>query len=51
MAAAIAPWFRLRLPSCSPWFKSQAIFSNWIIEIVLRNDENKQKEAEIDPFF
>ena len=22
--AAIAPWFRLRLPSCDPGFKSQA---------------------------
>ena len=22
--AAIAPWFRLRLPSCGPWFESQA---------------------------
>ena len=23
--SAIAPWFRLRLPSCGPWFESQAL--------------------------
>ena len=38
--AAIAPWFRLRLPACSPWFESQAhhlcFFSICISEIVVR---------------
>ena len=38
--AAIAPCFRLRLPSCGPGFKSQALhlhfFSICTIEIVLR---------------
>ena len=41
--AAIAPWFRLRLPSCGPGFESQAhhqyYFSICIIEIVMRKEQ------------
>ena len=53
-AAAIAPWYCLRLPSCGDGFKSQStpsvLFSICIIEIVMRKDENKQKEAGIGQF-
>ena len=49
-----APWFRLCLPSCGPGFESQAhhlrFFSICIIEIVMKSNENKQKEAMIGPF-
>ena len=40
--AAIAPWFRLRLPSCGPGFKSQAYhlcFFSICIEIVTRKEQ------------
>ena len=60
MAAAIAPWFRLSLPSYGPRFKSQAAYLCFIQFIWLKlklwlllqreKDENK-KEAEIDPIF
>ena len=40
LVAAIAPWFRLHLPSCGPGFDSQTVhlrfFSICIIEIVSR---------------
>ena len=53
--AAIAPWFRLRLPSCGPGFESQALHL-WFYQFVLlklyrENNEIKQKEAGIGPFF
>ena len=52
--AAIAPWFRLRLPSCSPRFKSQAhhlhFFQLVLLKLCRENTENKQKEAGIGPF-
>ena len=42
MVAAIAPWFRLRLPSCGSGFKSQVhhqcFFLICIIEIVTRKE-------------
>ena len=43
--AAIAPWFRLRLPSCGPRFESQAHHLCFF-----QKNENKQKEAGIGPF-
>ena len=53
--AAIAPWFCLRLPSCGPGFKSQAhqlrFFQFVFLKLYWENDENKQKEAGIGPFF
>ena len=52
--AAIAPWFRLCLPSCGPRFESQALHQRFFQFILLKlyreNDENKQKEAGIGPF-
>ena len=52
--AAIAPWFCLRLPSCSPGFKSQALhlcfFQFVLLKLYRENNENKQKEAGIGPF-
>ena len=52
--AAIAPWFRLRLPSCGPWFKSQAhhlsFFQFVLLKLYRENNKNKQKEAGIGPF-
>ena len=54
-AAAIAPWFRLRLPSCGPGFESQVhhlrFFQFVLLKLYRENDENKQKEAGIGPFF
>ena len=41
VVAAIAPWFRLRLPSCGPGFESQAhhlCFFSICIEIVMRKE-------------
>ena len=53
--AAIAPWFRLRLPSCGPGFESQAnhlcFFQFVLLKLYRENDKNKQKEARIGPFF
>ena len=53
--AAIAPWFRLRLPSCGPRFESQAhhlcFFQFVLLKLYRENHENKQKEAGIGPFF
>ena len=52
--AAIAPWFRLCLPSCGPGFKSQALhlcfFQFVLLKLYRENNENKQKEAGIGPF-
>ena len=52
--AAIAPWFRLRLPSCGPGFESQAhhlrFFQFVLLKLYRGNNENKQKEAGIGPF-
>ena len=52
--AAIAPWFRLRLPSCVPGFDSQALhlrfFQFVLLKLYRENNENKQKEAGIGPF-
>ena len=45
--AAIAQWFHLRLPSCSPGFKSQAHhlrFFSICIEIVLRKEQKINKK-------
>ena len=52
--AAIAPWFRLRLPSCDPRFKSQAHhlhFFQFVLKLYREKNENKQKEAGIGLFF
>ena len=52
--AAIALWFRLRLPSCSPGFESQAHhlrFFQFVLGLRREKSENKQKEAGIGPFF
>ena len=53
--AAIAPWFRLGLPSCGPGFKSQAhhlrFFQFVLLKLYRENNENKQKEAGTGPFF
>ena len=53
--AAIAPWFRLGLPSCGPGFESQAhhlcFFQFVLLKLYPENNENKQKEAGIGPFF
>ena len=53
--AAIAPWFRLRLPSCGPGFESQAhhlgFFQFVLLKIYRENNKNKQKETGIGPFF
>ena len=53
--AAIAPWFCLHLPSCGPGFESQAhhlcFFQFILLKLYRENDENKQKEARIGPFF
>ena len=55
LMAAIAPWFRLRLPSCSPGFESQAhhlrFFQFVLLKLYRENNKNKQKEAGIGPFF
>ena len=52
--AAIAPWFRLRLPSCSPWFESQAhhlrFFQFVLLKLYQENNENKQKVAGLAHF-
>ena len=52
--AAIAPWFRLCLPSCRPGFESQALYLHFFQFVLLKlyreNNENKQKEAGIGPF-
>ena len=54
MVAAIAPWFRLRLPSCGPGFESQAhylcFFQFILLKLYQENNKNKQKEAGIGPY-
>ena len=54
--AAIAPWFRLRLPSCGPGFDSQALhlyfFQFVLLELCRENNENKKTKSGRDwPFF
>ena len=53
--AAIAPWYHLCLPSCGPRFESQAIYRCFFQFVLLKfyreNNENKQKEAGIGPFY
>ena len=52
--AAIAPWFHLRLPSCSPGFESQALhlrFFPFVIELWCEKDENKRKRGRDWPIF
>ena len=55
MVAAIALWFHLRLPSCGHRFESQAhhlcFFKFVLLKLYRENNENKQKEAGIGPFF
>ena len=54
MAAAIAPWFRLSLPSFGCKFESHAhhlSFFKFVLKFVWEKDENKQKEAGIGPFY
>ena len=52
--AAIAPWFRLRPPSCGPGFESQAhrlrFFQFILLKLYRENSKNKQKDAWIGPF-
>ena len=53
-AAAIASGFHLCLPSCCPWFESQAylpttVFPFCIIEVVMR--KRTKKWAGIGPIF
>ena len=50
LVAAIAPWFRLRLPSCGPGFESQAHHQFVLLKLYQENNENKQKEAGIGPY-
>ena len=53
--AAIAPWFRLRLPSCGPGFESQAhhlcFFQFVLLKLYQENNENKQKRPELAHFY
>ena len=53
--AAIAPWFRLHLPSYGPGFEFQAHYVHFFQFVLLKlyqeNNENKQQEAGIGPFF
>ena len=51
--ATIAMWFRLHLPSCGPGFESQALHLRFfqLLKLYRENNENKQKEAGIGPFF
>ena len=53
--AAIAPWFRLHLPSCGPGFESRAhhlcFFQFELLKLYQENNENKQKEAGDWPIF
>ena len=55
LGAAIAQWICRRLPSCHPGFESprkpSMLLLISIIIVSFGKDENKQKEAGIDPFF
>ena len=55
VVAAIAPWFRLRLPSYCPGFESQThhlcFFQFVLLKLYRENNENKQKETGIGPIF
>ena len=46
--AAIAPWFRLRLPFCGPGFESQAhhlCFFQFVLKLWWEKNGNKQKRG------
>ena len=48
LRAAMAQWIRLRLPSCSPGFKSKAHhprYFQYVFELLREKDENKQKRG------
>ena len=53
--AAIAPWFHLRLPSCSPRFESQAhrlcFFQFVLLKLHRENDEINKKRPGLAHFF
>ena len=52
--AAIAPWFRLRLPSCGPGFESQAhhlCFFQFVLKLKREKNENKPKRGRDWPIF
>ena len=52
--AAIAPWFRLGLPSCSPRFESQAHdlrFFQFVLMKLYRENNEKTKRGRAWPFF
>ena len=55
LVAAIAPWFRLRLPSCGPGFESQAhhlrFFQFGLLKLYQENNKNKQKRGRDWPIF
>ena len=55
MVAAIAPWFRLCLQSCSLGFESQAhhlhFFQFVLLKLYGENNENKQKRGRDWPIF
>ena len=54
MVAAIAPWFRLHLPSCGPGFESQAhllCFFPICIEIVTGKELKYTKRGRDWPIF
>ena len=53
MVAAIAPCFRLRLPSCGPGFESQAhhlhFFQFVLLKLLLELEKNENKQN--GPYF
>ena len=55
MVAAIALWFRLRLPYCGPGFEYQVLhlrFFQFVIDLWCEKDKNKNgKEDGIGPYF
>ena len=56
-AAAMAPWFHLRLPSCVPGFENQARHLRFLKFVLLKlllqqeKNENKQKRCRYWPIF
>ena len=53
--AALAQWIRLCLPSCRPWFESQAHHLHFYLSIFelchVERMKINEKEAGIGPFF